>query len=362
MKNPASSRPDSSASAVVDHGILDLGTSVKVNDDLRRSLETEMQLIDENTTKLKKQITNEHAISNELSKTKSRANKEVAGLRQGAIEGVESITMNERVFGGLQKTFRTELRDSTNSQDAMMDGATNDKENKQQENLPPSIPFIKKTQKNNDIEASRIYGGIENQSKIVHAFVNKKKEIREDVKSVLAVMETDQLESRLTKEKQNTKAAEETIGVELKRSATIKSNLATLKARNAEMKKQIEEMVRCYTLFAVYLPAGCFVTNVTRTFFRLRINWKNRKRLQTKKPNWTRKMPLPRKSFVVKRRTWLISRRNCPNRRPRWKPSRDATSKWKPSSPLAKRRKKNSPSFVPNATLSFLKRPNLKPT
>jgi chromosome segregation ATPase len=92
-----------------DPGILAFGTSVSINNDLRRSIGVEIQEIEAHCTKMKDDVNVESSIREELNKTTSHAIKEVKSLEQGASDLVENINMNRQIAFGLESTLVSAL-------------------------------------------------------------------------------------------------------------------------------------------------------------------------------------------------------------------------------------------------------------
>jgi chromosome segregation ATPase len=99
----------------IDPGILAFGTSVSINDDLRRCIGVEIQEIDSICAKLKEDTSRESNICDDLVKTKSHAINEVQTLDQGASDIVDNLNMNVQILAGLDKTVNTALAPDTNN-------------------------------------------------------------------------------------------------------------------------------------------------------------------------------------------------------------------------------------------------------
>jgi hypothetical protein len=97
--------PNSTENDTYDSGILDFGTSVSVNDDLRRSIGIEIQEIEANSNKLKDNLNSESNLQQDLVNNHAHANKELAGLNQGASDIVDTLSMNMQILHGLKATM-----------------------------------------------------------------------------------------------------------------------------------------------------------------------------------------------------------------------------------------------------------------
>lgn len=96
-----------------DPGILAFGTSVGINDDLRRSIGVEIQEIDSICSKMKDDMNRESNIRDELVKTMSHSINEVKSLDQVASDLVDNLNMNVQILVGLETTLGTALAAST---------------------------------------------------------------------------------------------------------------------------------------------------------------------------------------------------------------------------------------------------------
>ena len=96
-----------------DPGILAFGTSVGINDDLRRSIGVEIQEIDSICSKMKDDMNRESNIRDELVKTMSHSINEVKSLDQVESDLFYTLNMNVKILVGLETTLGTALVAST---------------------------------------------------------------------------------------------------------------------------------------------------------------------------------------------------------------------------------------------------------
>ena len=109
MNNTSNNKEQPNSSLSIDPGILEMGASVSVNDEMRRSLATETAEIDAACTKLLSEVQTEESQSTELKKSQSHADMELSGMLQSAKELVDTMHMNEQVFRDLQSKVETDL-------------------------------------------------------------------------------------------------------------------------------------------------------------------------------------------------------------------------------------------------------------
>ena len=94
----------------VDPGILEMGASVSVNDELRRNITSETADIDNTCTKLASDVASEEDRAESMQKSKHHADKEQFGLIQSTREMSDTNHMNSHIFLGLQSKVENEIR------------------------------------------------------------------------------------------------------------------------------------------------------------------------------------------------------------------------------------------------------------
>ena len=103
----------SEAEASVSEPLLSWGSSVNVNEDLRRSIRTEIEEIDASIDDLQGNIKNEDRASAQLAKDFSHARAEMAELRRSAADRLDGETMKDQVRTRLKASLRSELMSPT---------------------------------------------------------------------------------------------------------------------------------------------------------------------------------------------------------------------------------------------------------
>jgi chromosome segregation ATPase len=88
---------------------LDWGSSVNVNEDLRRSIQSEINSLDQEIRDLDQSISKEERISSQLRKDYSHAQAELINLRRGASDEKENAGMNEQIQIRLGESLQKEL-------------------------------------------------------------------------------------------------------------------------------------------------------------------------------------------------------------------------------------------------------------
>ena len=107
----------SGVSSSEDFGILQLGSSVTVNEDARRIVFTDIQEIECAITTTQQQVSQADATAAELAQRHERSEWEVAGLREESNELLDQMTMNATILTGLDTTLHTQIIPPDNDDD-----------------------------------------------------------------------------------------------------------------------------------------------------------------------------------------------------------------------------------------------------
>lgn len=92
------------------HGLLEFGTSVSVNDEIRRTIISEIEETQDSIKNTKKEIALETKVRQQLMKDRSHAAVEIEDLRQRARESFNRLsTLNEGFFADANKTLLEQL-------------------------------------------------------------------------------------------------------------------------------------------------------------------------------------------------------------------------------------------------------------
>ena len=144
---PTMNAPTPSEDASVSEPLISWGSSVNVNEDLRRSIRSEIEALDADIDTIQGNIKNEDRISAQLAKDFAHSHAEMVQLRRSAADELDSAMMREQVRTRLKASLRSELMSPTsvvvvvspsNDDDSM--NTTNDSspnENETNSNKPP---------------------------------------------------------------------------------------------------------------------------------------------------------------------------------------------------------------------------------
>ena len=243
---PAPPEEHNNTEPSMDAGILAFGTSVSVNDDLRRSIQSDLEEIDSNVSKIKDEITSEQKIGEELRKTRFHAVKEARSQHQVATENLEVLTMHQEILRRLQNTFDVEI--SACSSVGKGDGAPQnetvdsmDVEKSKNANLPPTATLTVETLREGlrelDAELVSWKESFKATAQLYGEQLGQQKEYADAAAEMRRRMQTERLEGRLKQlatEIQNGIKDKET---ELKRTSALVAHNETVLKRIEMFKK-----------------------------------------------------------------------------------------------------------------------------
>lgn len=113
LMHSSMSAPSASEETSVSEPLLSWGSSVNVNEDLRRSIRKEIEDVDESIDTLQSNIKNEDRTSTQLAKDFAHARTEMVQLRRGAADKLDGETMKDQVRHRLKASLRSELMSPT---------------------------------------------------------------------------------------------------------------------------------------------------------------------------------------------------------------------------------------------------------
>jgi hypothetical protein len=106
---PQKETPNASSSVLVDPFILDFGTSVNVNEDLRRTLRMEIQLLDNSIGQRKAILQEEASTEAQFQKDLRHAHSEMLNLSRGASDQLENARVHASFLMSLERQLNTEI-------------------------------------------------------------------------------------------------------------------------------------------------------------------------------------------------------------------------------------------------------------
>lgn len=244
-------------------GLLEFGTSVSVNEEIRRTIASEIEETQESIQKIKDEIALGTKVGKELRKSRSNAAAETRDLRQGSKEALERLSiMHYDVFHDLNhNTLRKELcvlseerepEPMDTEEDAVPPSGDDKKDGndgeKANENSPPppevnphSMQGIQ--QRHDDIASSLWKIGAHIQE-MEEAFVNKKSQYQSIVeKKEQTAQQVRSFESELSKTQLTTENFTKNYNAEEGRVRTLEGKIRDLKESYEKIMKEAAEKV-----------------------------------------------------------------------------------------------------------------------
>ena len=256
------------ASPTEDFGILQLGSSVTVNEDARRIILTEIQDIEHSITATQHQVVKEDKTGTELAQRHARTEWEVAGLREESHELLEQMTMNTTILAGLDSTLRTQIippdHDDDMEHDIVVggDGADDDAErmNESDESTPPPPPptpvhsaadfryQLQEVLAETDWMEREYRDG----SDVMHEIMQHKDDTVQSMGRILENVQGEQLQVQLANAVRHKEMAESTLKEEESRLQALEQQVQQVNERCAVLENECDEMVRfvCFSVCA----------------------------------------------------------------------------------------------------------------
>jgi hypothetical protein len=223
-----------------DPGILAFGTSVCVNDDLRRGIGAEIHEIDECCSRIKEALRLEKKVQADLVKSRSYAESEVLELRQGANDVVDTLNMNLQILLGLQSTLQNEISSDQVPQD--LDGKCGTRNHKMlddRDSQSSLLSAFEKGQKRRLEIMEETRSAITSKLKQLRGIKAETNEMKRSCASILAKIDED-IEVPLSKLCQSNEKAQQVLAGEISRQEKLKENIQGTNTRVAALKRAIE--------------------------------------------------------------------------------------------------------------------------
>lgn len=252
QRQPAST----TGTAAIDPGILEMGTSVSVNDEMRRAIISETVEIEAVCTKLAADVNTEDSSAAELQKSKGHADGEVSDLLQGATESMESVHMNEQIFRGLKTTLESEILLVQPPTTATRTTVHTTMPNV----VPPSPTSVFAIQKFNVVmkqEITTIGETMGNKAGAVQSHVRRKTETVRNARAVHSKIKADRLVVACANAKHRTRVDEDGMEDQTKHLRALEANRAAVAARNAALRDTLADAVRVHTLSCLSFRRDC---------------------------------------------------------------------------------------------------------
>jgi hypothetical protein len=231
----------------VDPGILEMGASVSVNDELRRNIASETADIDNTCTKLVLDVTSEEDRSNAMQKSKNHADKEQSGLIQSTREMSDTNHMNNHILLGLQSKVENEII-FTSPQGKHNETPSNGKNIVTPTDIklhsPTSVFAIQQTTNENHEQVASICKKLSENITAIHNFKNECNEMIVAKKTIYHKIKSEHLKVVLANAKHKVQLVEDMLKDKQMRHHTNKINCETIEVQNKNLQDQVVALVR----------------------------------------------------------------------------------------------------------------------
>jgi hypothetical protein len=243
-----------------DFGILQLGSSVTVNEDARRIIFTDIQEIESAITTTQQQVSQADATAAELAQRHERSEWEVAGLREESHELLDQMTMNATILAGLDTTLHTQIipPDNDDNDDKDDEPAPNECVNAVSNSTdhttpvtPTTLPVISAADFRHQVqETVAETDWMEEQHREtadkIQTLVQQKNDTVASLGVVLAVVQREQLPVQHANAKWHTEAAATTLHEETNRLRALERKVDQANERCVVLDQECDKRVRTY--------------------------------------------------------------------------------------------------------------------
>lgn len=261
------------ASSTEDFGILQLGSSVTVNEDARRIILTEIQDMEHSMTATQHQVVKEDKTVTELAQRRARTEWEVAGLREESHELLEQMTMNSTILAGLDSTLRTQIIPPDQDdmvEDMVVGGNDDDNAERMKESdestPPPPTPVYSAADFRYQLqevlaEADWMEREHRDGSDAIQEIMQHKYDTVQAMGRILENVQSEQLKVQLANAVIHKEMAESTRKEEESRLRALEQQVQQVNERCAVLESESDEMVRfvcvCVCVRLCLLRRGC---------------------------------------------------------------------------------------------------------
>lgn len=254
MNRTTATRPTMNAPAVsedscVSEPLISWGSSVNVNEDLRRSIRAEIETIDGSIDTLQGHIKNEDRTSAQLAKDFAHARAEMVELRRSAADELDSATMKDQVRTRLKASLRSELTSPTSvisssdsmdtTSDSSMEG--NDTADDAGKSKPPATTNDYLKQRAADLKG--LATSIAKLKEDLMEKKSKKDDLDRQTQAILARIEAGKLEEQLEAAKKETALRDEELDKEEHYKRSTKEAVQKVRAECGHYAQQIADKV-----------------------------------------------------------------------------------------------------------------------
>ena len=260
--------------ATEDFGILQLGSSVTVNEDARRSILTEIQDIEHSITATQHQVKKEDQTVTALGQQHARTEWEVTGLREESHELLEQMTMNATILTGLDSTLRTQIIPPEDPEEDIAndvvggggndgaDGAERMQETDESTSPPPpthvhSAADFRYQLQEVLAETDWMEREYREGTDVMQEIMQRKDDALQAMGRILENVQREQLQVQLANAVLHKEMAESTLQEEENRLYALEQQVQQVTERGAVLEHECDAMVRFVSVYAVALLLWC---------------------------------------------------------------------------------------------------------
>ena len=238
--------------STVDPGILEMGSSVSVNDELRRNVTAETTEIDHACSKLVSDLAAEEDRAKEMQKSKHHANKEQSGLIQSTREMLDTNHMNTHIFQGLQSRVETEFLFTSSPQskrnETVSDGANVVTPTDSKPHSPTSVFAIQQINNENKEQITIISKKLVESIVAIHKFKSEFSEMLLAKNTIYHKIKSEHLKVVLANAKHKVQLVEDILKDKQMHHHTNKVNCDMIESQNKSLQDQLVVLVRTLTI------------------------------------------------------------------------------------------------------------------
>jgi hypothetical protein len=232
--------------------ILDFGTSVNVNEDLRRVIKTEVQEIDDSIVAARGAQKNEETVEAQLNNDLSHSHREMANLSRGASEQLETCGVHTSFLSSLNKTLHAELVVPTTPAAVLEDDSPSSSEEH------PSVPAGASGNRGSGSQGNRevlrimserlkkVTSSMKGAAQEIDALVARQKYATEKTTIIDKSMETDSLPSILEEKRKEVATMQAELDKENQRKKAIKAATQKSRANSGMHAQAVADKVRVH--------------------------------------------------------------------------------------------------------------------
>jgi hypothetical protein len=236
-----------SVDSAVDPFILDFGTSVNVNEDLRRSIRAETNELDESIVTATASNKQEETVERQLDQDLSHALTEMRNLSRGASDQLESANVHASFLSGLENTLHVDLVQSTGVRSGT---GTKVVVEQKTENLPPTSASNSKHATNKDVlrekseKLKRLTVTMKKTSEEVDSLFRAQKSLVGKTNAIQKAIESESLPSVIEKKRREVELLAVDVQKETQRKQILKATTQKSRAQCGAYAQDVADKVR----------------------------------------------------------------------------------------------------------------------